>query len=61
MIWYYWVAVALSAFLGIDTLIPHRASKPCLLGYEAHCTFAPISTIICWAISAAIYLIGNAT
>ena len=59
--WYYWVAVALSAFLGIDTLIPHHKSKPCLLGYEAHCPFAPINTVICWAISAAIYLIGNAT
>jgi len=24
-----------------------KASKLCLLGYKAHCTFTPISTVIC--------------
>jgi hypothetical protein len=24
-----------------------KASKLCLLGYKAHCTFTPISTIVC--------------
>lgn len=61
LMWIYWIAVALSAFLGIDTLVPHRSSKPCLLGYNAHCPFAPISTVICWVISAAIYCIGTTT
>jgi hypothetical protein len=32
----------------ISTLIPAAGvSKACLLGYKAHCTFTPISTIIC--------------
>jgi hypothetical protein len=32
--------------LAVWTLIPVDASKPCALGYEAHCTFAPYSTLI---------------
>ncbi|HBT40457.1 MAG: hypothetical protein H5T93_08010 [Pseudothermotoga sp.] len=33
----------------IWTLLPiPGASKPCLIGYYAHCSFTPISTIICW-------------
>lgn len=36
----------------ILTLIPSEiASKECPLGYKAHCTFTPWSTIICLAIS----------
>lgn len=32
----------------INTLIPSvSASKMCFLGYKAHCTFTPISTLIC--------------
>ncbi|HCL00738.1 MAG TPA: hypothetical protein DHW42_11620 [Candidatus Marinimicrobia bacterium] len=32
----------------ISTLIPQTsASKACMLGYYAHCTWTPISTIIC--------------
>lgn len=31
----------------ISTLIPQpSASKACLLGYHAHCTFTPISTVL---------------
>ncbi len=29
------------------TLVPVDASKACTLGYEAHCTFTPISTLVC--------------
>lgn len=33
--------------LGVKTLIPNaNASKPCLLGYKAACSFTPISTFI---------------
>ena len=33
---------------GLLTIIPdYSASKLCHLGYNAHCTFAPFSTIIC--------------
>ncbi len=31
---------------GIMTLIPDNASKPCYLGYYAHCSFTPYSTLI---------------
>jgi len=32
--------------LAVWTLIPVDASKSCILGYEAHCTFTPWSTLI---------------
>jgi len=56
---YYWVGVLIFAILGISTLIPAPASKPSLLGYYAHCPFAPISTIICWVIAGVIYWLGK--
>ena len=59
MKWYYWVGVIVADILGISTLIPAPASKPSLLGYYAHCSFAPISTIICWIISGVIYWFGK--
>jgi hypothetical protein len=31
---------------GILTILPSEASKPCYLGYYAHCSFAPYSTLI---------------
>jgi len=35
---------------GLVTLVPQAsASRACLLGYRAHCTFVPMSTLICWA------------
>jgi hypothetical protein len=37
--------------LALSTLIPTQtASKICLLGYKAHCTFSPISTVILLAL-----------
>jgi hypothetical protein len=37
--------------LAVTTLIPvQTASKPSLLGYKAHCTFSPISTIVLLAL-----------
>ena len=34
---------------GVITLIPSAgASKTCLLGYNALCSFTPISTVICF-------------
>lgn len=59
MKWYYWAGVVASSALGIMTLIPAPASKPCLLGYYAHCSFTPVSTVICFAIAGAVYLIGR--
>ncbi|MDX1797699.1 MAG: hypothetical protein R3255_03530, partial [Candidatus Lokiarchaeia archaeon] len=33
------------------TLIPDDASKLCYLGYYAHCSFAPFSTLILFAMA----------
>ncbi len=36
------------ALAAIGTLLPIMpASKDCMLGYRAHCSFTPISTLIC--------------
>ena len=38
--------------LALSTLMPQAsASRECMFGYRAHCTFTPISTVICLAIS----------
>jgi len=49
------VLAAVSALLGVWTVVPAPASKPCLLGYYAHCSWTPLSTVICFAIAAVIY------
>ena len=46
------VFAGIHPLLAIWTLIPvGTARKACLLGYEAHCTFTPISTIILLALA----------
>lgn len=57
--WYYWVGVVATAVLGISTLIPAPASKPSLLGYYAHCSFTPVSAVICWVAAWSIYRLGK--
>jgi len=57
--WYHWAGVIIFVVLGITTLIPAPASKPSFLGYYAHCSFTPISTVICWAIAGVIYWLGR--
>jgi len=52
---WYKIIVIIAIVAGISTLIPTSASKVCYLGYYAHCTFTPISTIICWVIAWYIY------
>ncbi|MBN2343763.1 MAG: hypothetical protein JXX29_10400 [Deltaproteobacteria bacterium] len=43
----------LSTIAAVFTLLPHEAaSTESLLGYKAHCTFAPISTILCLGLAA---------
>ena len=40
------IFTAVHIALAVVTLIPvASASKPCLLGYEALCSFSPISTV----------------
>jgi len=37
------------------TIVPQAsASKSCLIGYKAHCTFTPVSTLICLVLAAII-------
>jgi hypothetical protein len=57
--WYYRVGVVVFVVLGVTTLIPAPASKPSLLGYYAHCSFTPISTVICWVIAGVMYWLGR--
>ncbi|MFX1364782.1 MAG: hypothetical protein ACFFCE_17660 [Promethearchaeota archaeon] len=38
--------VIIGIAFSIITIIPDKASKPCYLGYYAHCSFTPYSTII---------------
>jgi hypothetical protein len=43
--------------LGVKTLIPNsKASKPCLLGYKAACSFTPISTLILLGMAIIIFI-----
>jgi hypothetical protein len=42
----------------VTTVVPASASKPCLLGYYAHCSWTPLSTLICLAIAGVLYWFG---
>ena len=44
--------------LALLTLLPSDASKPNLLGYYGHCSFAPVSTIILSVLSPVFILLG---
>jgi hypothetical protein len=57
--WYYWVGIAVAVVLGISTLVPVPAIKMNLIGYQSHCPFAPISTVILWVIAGIIYWFGK--
>jgi len=54
----YWVASAVAGIAGITTVVPAPASRPCLLGYYAHCSLTPVSTLICLAIAGGILWVG---
>jgi len=41
------VVIFILSIAAVKTAIPNeKASKPCLLGYKAACSFTPVSTII---------------
>jgi hypothetical protein len=41
------VVIVILSIAAVKTVIPNEeASKPCLLGYKAACSFTPISTVI---------------
>lgn len=55
----YRVLFILSLVAAVLTAIPAEASKPCFLGYYAHCSFTPISTAICLLIACVTVYIGE--
>ena len=47
------ILTILFTLAAISTVLPQAgASKACLLGYYAHCTFTPVSTLICILLAA---------
>ncbi|MCW4004557.1 MAG: hypothetical protein NWE95_11670 [Candidatus Bathyarchaeota archaeon] len=57
-----YVVLFILVIAAVKTLIPNeQASKPCLLGYKAACSFTPISTIILITIAIGIFLITKET
>jgi len=54
----YKVPAIVAGIAAVTTVVPASASKPCLLGYYAHCPWTPLSTLICLAIAGAIYWFG---
>jgi len=52
--------VILMVLGAVLTIMPvSYAYKECMLGYEAHCTLTPISTIACVNIAAITYVVMN--
>jgi len=51
--------VVIFVLLGVWTLVPAPAGKPSLLGYYAHCSLTPVSTMICWIIAGACCWVGK--
>ncbi|MCD4833993.1 MAG: hypothetical protein K8R31_09375 [Bacteroidales bacterium] len=46
--WLLFILTIVFTLAALSTVIPSEsASKLCMIGYKAHCTYTPISTIIC--------------
>lgn len=43
--------IASGISMGIITMMPDEASKSCFLGYYAHCSFTPFSTLILFTLA----------
>lgn len=54
----YWLGVIICIILGVSTLIPAPASESSFLGYYAHCSFTPISTIIMFGLAGWLFWYG---
>lgn len=55
-----YVAIVILSIAAVKTVIPNGdASKPCLLGYKAACSFTPISTIILAAIAVTLFYLSD--
>jgi hypothetical protein len=52
--------VILMVLGAVLTIMPMSyAYKECILGYNAHCTLTPISTIVCVTVAAISYVVMN--
>lgn len=50
--WFLFVLTIFFVIMAISTIIPSESvNKVSMLGYKAHCSYAPISTIICLALA----------
>ncbi|MCW4000215.1 MAG: hypothetical protein NWE93_08240 [Candidatus Bathyarchaeota archaeon] len=55
-----YIVVAVLAIAAVKTALPNQtASKPCLLGYRAACSFTPVSTLILVAAAVALFVAIN--
>ncbi len=46
--WLLFILTLVFTLAALSTVIPSEsASKLCMISYKAHCTYTPISTIIC--------------
>ena len=50
---------AVSIIAGASTVLPAPASKPCLLGYYAHCSFTPVATAVCVVLAVVFWWVGG--
>jgi hypothetical protein len=54
------VVVVILSIAAVKTAVPNaEASKPCLLGYKAACSFAPISTAILAAAAVGVFVLAR--
>ena len=52
------ILTIISALAAISTVIPQdSAEESCNLGYKAHCSYTPISTLLCLALASIICMI----
>jgi len=51
----YKVSTIVAVLAAVITVVPAPASRPCLLGYYAHCSWTPLSTLICLAAAGLIW------
>ena len=59
----YYTLLALTILLALGALLTimpiSYAYRECMLGYKAHCTLTPISTILCVIIAVITYVVGQ--
>ena len=54
------VVIFILSVAAVKTVIPNdEASKPCMIGYKAACSFTPISTIILVLVAVGIFILAR--